>query len=225
MSEPETEVAQQPPKNEAGNTDAEAKPEETTGANNTSSEVELSAEEEKVPEIETASGSSISTKTSENTPTSSSNGPSHKRRSSLVTPPETVIEGESDREDEPPQQNTDDNNNNNNTQQQGDDDPWIIPDSDLKDPNRRICVVTTAALPWRTGTAVNPLLRALYLTRGRPKHYVSLVIPWCPEEKDRILTLGKDHSFATSEEQEAWIREFCRDRAGCSGKLCLILFV
>ena len=86
-------------------------------------------------------------------------------------------------------------------------------------------LVTTAALPWRTGTAVNPLLRALYLTRGRPKHYVSLVIPWCPEEKDRILTLGKDHSFATSEEQEAWIREFCRDRAGCSGKLCLILFV
>lgn len=140
-------------------------------------------------------------------PSSKSPDPSHRRRNSLITPPETIIEGESDREDDesPQKQNNDD------------DDPWFLPVSDIKDPNRRICVVTTAALPWRTGTAVNPILRALYLTRGRPKHYVSLVIPWCPDEKDRKLTLGKDHSFATSEEQEEWIREFCRDRAGCSG--------
>ena len=145
-------------------------------------------------------------------PSSKSPDPSHRRRNSLITPPETIIEGESDREDDesPPQK-----------QNNYDDDPWFLPDSDIKDPNRRICVVTTAALPWRTGTAVNPILRALYLTRARPKHYVSLVIPWCPDEKDRKLTLGKDHSFATSEEQEEWIREFCRDRAGCSGAYCI----
>ena len=91
--------------------------------------------------------------------------------------------------------------------------------SDLRNSNRRIWVVTTAALPWRTGTAVNPLLRALYLTRGRPRGHVTLVIPWLQDVKSRVKLYGKEHSFAQGgqEEQEEWIRSFCRERAHCEG--------
>lgn len=94
----------------------------------------------------------------------------------------------------------------------------ISKDSDIRDPNRRIWVVTTAALPWRTGTAVNPLLRALYLTRGRPKHYVTLVVPWLDDEASRLQLYGSDHGFSEGgqKEQEEWIRNYCRTRAQCA---------
>lgn len=89
-------------------------------------------------------------------------------------------------------------------------------DSNIQDPKRRICIVTTAALPWRTGTAVNPLLRALYLTRGRSKGHVTLIIPWLQDAKSRIKLYGQDCNFSTQVDQEDWIREYCRDRAHCA---------
>ena len=92
----------------------------------------------------------------------------------------------------------------------------ITTESDISKPERRIWVVTTAGLPWRTGTAVNPLLRSLYLTRGRPKGYVTLVIPWLNNTNSRAKLYGEENSFSGGQqEQEAWIRTFCRERAQC----------
>lgn len=93
-----------------------------------------------------------------------------------------------------------------------DDDDEINPNSDLTRLDRKIYVVTTASLPWMTGTAVNPLLRAAYLSRGRPKGSVTLVIPWLQEEADRKKLYAK-YAFKTPSDQEAHVREWLRDKA------------
>ena len=92
------------------------------------------------------------------------------------------------------------------------------PESNLAQPGRKIWVVTTAALPWRTGTSINPLLRALYLTRGRPSKSVCLVVPWLPSESDRDVLYGKasddwsqDAGFSG---QEECIRNFASNECG-----------
>eukprot|EP00536_Pseudo-nitzschia_multiseries_P018143 jgi/Psemu1/264714/estExt_Genewise1Plus.C_21970008 len=82
--------------------------------------------------------------------------------------------------------------------------------SDLSDPSRKIYVVTTASLPWRTGTAVNPLARALYLTRGRPKNAVTLMIPWLESLEEQAKLYGAN-VFETPEEQETWVRNYARE--------------
>ena len=89
--------------------------------------------------------------------------------------------------------------------------PKMAAVSDLSDPSRKICVVTTAGVPWRTGTAVNPLARALYLTRGRPRHSITLMIPWLETREEQAKVYGST-TFETPEEQEAWTREYARER-------------
>ncbi|CAM9841622.1 unnamed protein product, partial [Laminaria digitata] len=56
-----------------------------------------------------------------------------------------------------------------------------------------------------TGTAVNPLLRAAYLTRGRGKGQVTLGVPWL-EAADQELLFAKDKRYATSGDQAAYVR-------------------
>ena len=97
-----------------------------------------------------------------------------------------------------------------------DDDDVILPSSDLSDRNRRIWIVTTAGLPWMTGTAVNPLLRALSLCQDRPAQYVTLMIPWLVSDNERKVLYGSKHDFVTQQDQEAWIRQYCIERCNCT---------
>lgn len=92
-------------------------------------------------------------------------------------------------------------------------------ESDLSDTTRSIHIVTTASLPWLTGTAVNPLLRALYFQKSRtsPDAKVTLVIPWV-ERKEERQEVYPNHQFADGKagrkEQEALVRNWCVEKAG-----------
>jgi hypothetical protein len=94
-------------------------------------------------------------------------------------------------------------------------DDEIVPASDLSDVTRRIWIVTTAGLPWMTGTAVNPLLRALALAKDRPPHYVTLLIPWLISPEERLALYGTKHVFNEPVDQEKWIRNYCVERCNC----------
>jgi len=83
----------------------------------------------------------------------------------------------------------------------------------LRDPGRSVAIVTTASLPWMTGTAVNPLLRAAYLAK-RGAHDVTLVVPWLPPAEQALI--HPSVIFQTPEAQAAYVRQWVQDRCGFS---------
>jgi digalactosyldiacylglycerol synthase len=78
------------------------------------------------------------------------------------------------------------------------------PASDLSRPNRPIWIVTTAALPWMTGTAINPLLRAKCL--GLTQDKVTLVVPWLESAEDRAALYGDDWADKTLDDQRRYLQ-------------------
>jgi digalactosyldiacylglycerol synthase len=81
----------------------------------------------------------------------------------------------------------------------------------MRDPGRSVAIVTTAALPWMTGTAVNPLLRAAYLAQ-RGLHDVTLVIPWLAPSDQKLIHPAV--IFNSPEEQGAYVRKWVKERCG-----------
>jgi len=82
--------------------------------------------------------------------------------------------------------------------------------SDIRRPGRHFTIITTAALPWRTGPAVNALLRAVYLAKsGRS---VKLMLPWIDKAEQELLFEGWE-VFDDRASQEEYIRRWCKEHA------------
>uniref|UniRef100_A0A0D6QVP2 Digalactosyldiacylglycerol synthase 1, chloroplastic n=1 Tax=Araucaria cunninghamii TaxID=56994 RepID=A0A0D6QVP2_ARACU len=82
----------------------------------------------------------------------------------------------------------------------------------LEEGKRNVAIITTASLPWMTGTAVNPLFRAAYLAKTA-KQNVTLLVPWLCKEDQKLVYPNK-LTFDSPEQQEAYIRNWLEARIG-----------
>lgn len=89
--------------------------------------------------------------------------------------------------------------------------PDLAHASDLRARCRDVAIVTTAAIPWMTGTSINPALRAVYLAKDG--HRVTLVVPWLDtvEEQRKVFSKGS-LTFERREQQRRYIQQWGREQ-------------
>ena len=83
----------------------------------------------------------------------------------------------------------------------------ILAKSDLRPHDRRIWVITTACLPWMTGTSINPLLRAAYLAKDRPAGRITLMVPFL-DKVDQEVAFPPNIRFDFPSQQEQFVRDW-----------------
>lgn len=78
---------------------------------------------------------------------------------------------------------------------------------------RDVGIITTASLPWLTGTSIIPLFQAVYLKRRGVD--VTLYLPWLPPRHQHYCF--RDHRFEAQEEQICCIRHWLPEslRSAC----------
>ncbi|GAA0157563.1 hypothetical protein LIER_14805 [Lithospermum erythrorhizon] len=89
---------------------------------------------------------------------------------------------------------------------------WNNSPKQIPDWKRHVAIVTTASLPWMTGTAVNPLFRAAFLAKSE-KQDVTLLVPWLCRS-DQELVYPNSLTFSSPQEQEQYIRGWLEERVG-----------
>jgi digalactosyldiacylglycerol synthase len=89
-------------------------------------------------------------------------------------------------------------------------DDEVLPVTDISLGGRKIWIITTAALPWMTGTSVNPLLRAAYLAVSDPTNEVTLMLPWL-EEADQGHVYPHGRRFSSPAEQQEYVEEWLKE--------------
>nr|GMD62368.1 digalactosyldiacylglycerol synthase 2, chloroplastic-like [Ipomoea batatas] len=77
---------------------------------------------------------------------------------------------------------------------------------------QHIAIFTTASIPWLTGTAVNPLFRAVYLAKDGTRK-VTLVVPWL-SLNDQEHLFPNNITFNTPSEQEQYVLRWVEERTG-----------
>eukprot|EP00775_Hariotina_reticulata_P005176 gene5176-5414_t len=87
---------------------------------------------------------------------------------------------------------------------------------------RTFIVVSTASIPWRTGTAVNPALRAAHLAAHTP-HKVILVVPFIPVQ-DQVLIFPQGMICNSREQQADIIRCWVHEHSGLLSADFQVLF-